>query len=172
MRKPTIFTLVATCFLPMPSLGADWVSDANMGAQGVQGAFAENVQGGLFDLHFDCSADEGSNRDVFMMLRTMPDAPLSPGNETEFPVTMSYTFANGSIATSEIDVKWARDDHGINVWYSTFPMDKVFLQSFAGSVKLELFYGGKDGLIFTYSMGGSAKAAKDFVEYCYSGNYS
>jgi hypothetical protein len=80
-----------------------------------------------------------------MKLNTLPDAPLYPGNKTEFPVTMSYTFSNGSVVATEIDVKWAREDHGINIWYSTCPMDKTFLSNFARSVKLEILYGGSPG---------------------------
>lgn len=173
MLRPATFVILAICLLTRPSLGADWTSDSNIGAQGVLGAFAINAQDGLFDLRFDCSASEGKNRSVFMTLTTMPDAPLAPGNETQFPVTMSYTFSDGSIASSKIDVEWAREDKGLNVWHSTFPMDKTFLTNFARSMKLQLTtYNGEDGLIFTYFMSGSAKAAKTLVEYCYSGDYS
>ncbi len=172
MPKPIPFVIIAACLAPMSSFGADWVSAPNRGAQGVQGAFALNAQDGLFDLEFTCSAAEGANREVFMILKTMPDAPLQHGNETTFPITMSYTFKDNSQETFEIDVGWAREDRGGNVWHATFPMTKAFLNAFARSVKLQLLYGGEDGLIFTYFMRGSAKAARTLIEYCYSGNHS
>jgi hypothetical protein len=171
MRQTLILAIVAASLFPTSSLSADWVSGVNEGTQGVHGAYAINAQDGLFDLNFSCMAFGGSNREVFMVLNTLPDAPLQPGNETQFPVTMSYAFASGSREAMEIDVEWQREESGINVWYARFPMGKAFLKFFGRSEKLELLSGSEGEVIFSYSMRGSAKAAEILREYCYSGSY-
>lgn len=170
MFKTTLAVAIAS-LIATPSFAADWVGEANMGAQGVQGAFISSYQDGLFDLDFGCSAYEGENRTIYMTLLTMPDAPIAPGNETTFPVTMLYTFSDGSTASSDITVEWMREEYAINVWSSSFDMDKTFLKNFGQSNSLQLITNG-DEVIFTYHMGGSSNAAKLLVEYCYSGDYS
>jgi hypothetical protein len=171
MLKSAISALTATPILTSQSMAADWESSANMGAQGVNGATASSHQDGLFDLRFVCSAREGENRTIFMSLNTMPDAPLQLGNETEYTVTMLYEFSDDSTKSTDITVEWNREENGGNVWYASFDLDPLFLRNFGQSETLQLLT-FDDGLIFTYSMGGSAIAAKTLFEYCYSGNYS
>lgn len=170
MLKRTALILVAI-FMASQASAADWQSNPNNGAQGVQGAFATSYQNGLFDLEFGCSAHKDENRSIFMVLKTTPDAPIEPGNETQFPVKMLYAFADGSTSSSNISVNWDRDDHGTNVWHSSFPMDQIFLENFAKSETLQLIASGEQ-VIFTYPMSGSAAAAKTLIKYCYSGDYS
>lgn len=172
MQKALIAAIVMTGLVPTFSYSEDWASGTNEGSQGINGAYAMNPQDGLFDLSFTCSAFEELKGDVFMKLNTMSDAPLQHGNETQFPITMSFAFKNDSRKTLDIEVEWQREEAGINIWYSRFPMDKPFLRYFARSTKLELLSGSMDDVIFTYSMGGSNRAADAFYEYCYSGNHN
>ena len=166
MFKSTALAIAFAGLFAMPSFGDDWINAPILGAQGVEGAFAMNPQDGLFDLSFNCSATKGANPAVFMTLKTLPDAPLEPGNETTFPVTMSYMFSDGSSEKTGIEVDWARDDHGVNVWYATFPMNKAFLKSFGRAVQLEIVEWAGHRTVFTYAMGGSAAVAQRFAEYC------
>lgn len=169
LKRTTL--ILVTSLVACQANAADWKSHPNIGAQGVQGAFATSEQYGSFDLQFGCSARKGQNRTIFMVLKTAPDAPIEPGNETSFPVKMLYSFSDGSTSSSNILVRWVRDDHATNVWNSSFKMDKKFLRNFAKSKTLQLIY-GKNGLIYTYPMRGSSAAAKTLIEFCYSSNHS
>lgn len=163
--------LSATILVASAGVADSWKSEPNMGRQGIQGALTRSDQGGTFDLDFDCSARAGENRTVFMTLQTPPDAPLAPGNETSFPITLRYTFTDGSTQTSEVQVDWSYSRSGVNVWKASFAMDKTFLSNFARARTLALFTYTRE-LIFQYDMSASAKAAKALVDYCYSGDYS
>ncbi len=173
MMQLTIgFAVLTANVFPTSTLADDWTSGTNVGTQGVHGAYALNAQDGLFDLQLSCMVAEGANQDVFMVLKTLPDAPLQHGNETQFPVTLSYTYANGKNETAVIDVEWQRDDGGINVWHASFAVNEAFIRDFARSQTLALLYGHDDAVIFTYAMSGSAKAVETLTEYCFSGNYN
>jgi len=161
---------VATALSASIAYADSWQSQPNMGAQGIQGALTKSDQDGMFDLSFDCSAREGENRTVLMTLLTLPDSPLAPGNETSFPIWLTYSFKDGSIEKSEILVDWVASQSEINVWTASFPMDKAFLRNFAHSQTLDLITFTNE-LVFQYDMGGSARAARALVEYCYSGDY-
>jgi len=147
-----------------------WQSQPNIGAQGIQGALTKSVQDGMFDLSFNCSAQEGENRNVVMRLLTLPDSPLAPGNETSFPIWLTFSFNDGSTEKSKIRVDWVATQSDVNVWTASFPMNDEFLHNFAHSQTLDLIT-FTDELVFQYDMEGSAKAARALEEYCYSGDY-
>ncbi|GLO69104.1 hypothetical protein MACH17_06210 [Phaeobacter inhibens] len=173
--KYLIYLVLATSHMvPNSAFSQDWTSDSITGAQGVHGAEALNAQNGLFDLRFTCSTLPDHQNEIFMNLKTLPDAPLQLGNETDFPITLGFMFADGRTESFETLAAWNHQNNGVNVWHSTIPLDGGFLNSFAGSIRLEIrTVIGKEGeLIFTYFMRGSAKAAGTLHEYCYSGNYN
>lgn len=169
MLKRTTLMFIAS-FMACQANAAGWQSKPIKGSQGVQGASAASYQYGSFDLKFVCSARKGQNRTIFMALKTTPDAPIEPGNETKFPVKMLYSFSDGSTSSSNISVDWVRDDKGTNVWSASFRMDKTFLKNFSKSKTLQLISSGGQ-VIYTYPMSGSAAAAKTLIKYCYSGDY-
>jgi len=171
MLKAFPLIVAITALTTSAASAQSWESSPNVGAQGIQGALTTSNQDGMYDLSFDCSAHSGENRTVFMTLATLPDAPLAPGNETTFPVTLRYEFGDGSVETAEVMVDWSYVDSDINHWFASFPMTKQFLNNFAQSQTLQL-YTATNALIFQYDMSGSAKAAQALVEYCYSGNYN
>ncbi len=174
MKYLILLSVAASCIVPNSAFSQDWTNDSISGAQGVHEAEAFNAQGGLFDLRFACSTLPEHRNEIFMTLNTLPDAPLQLGNETDFPITLDFMFADGRAERFETLAAWTHENNGINVWYSTIPLDGGFLNSFAGSDSLEIrTVVGNDGeLIFTYYMQGSAKATRTLHEYCYSGNYN
>jgi hypothetical protein len=144
-----------------------WQADINMGAQGLQGAYAF-IDQDSYRLDVSCSIKDDQSHDIYVSLKVPPTSSLQPGTGTTH-LTLSYGFKGGTVSQTRFTAEYADYDAPSGVWAGYIPFDSAFMRNFSKSRKLSII-GPDNKTVFTFSMKGSAAATATLKENCYDMN--
>ncbi|MFK5998290.1 MAG: hypothetical protein QM492_09295 [Rhodobacterales bacterium] len=163
-----LFLVGFTAPLPATAAVSKWQADINMGAQGLQGAYAF-IDQDSYRLDVSCSIKQDQNHDIYISLKVPPTSSLQPGTGTMAHLTLSYGFKAGTVSQTRFTAKYTDYDAPSGVWAGYIPFDSAFMRNFSKSRKLSII-DPDNKTVFTFSMKGSAAATAVLKENCYDMN--